>query len=230
MTTKKLIGVIFCAAMMTLLLADSAFSDPVPDTGQTKCYDNSGEVPCPSPAQAFYGQDANYQINTPSYIKLDSEGNPLPDSAASWAMVKDNVTGLIWENKTDDGTIHDKDNTYSWYDSNSETNGGNAGFPGSGTDTEDFIKELNDSHFGNYADWRLPTIKELAFIVKYSVTYPGPTIETTYFPKTRSSFYWASNTSVDNIYSAWGMSFDYGYNDTILKNARGFARAVRGGS
>jgi len=33
--------------------------------------------------------------------------------------VRDNVTGLIWENKTDDGTIHDKNNQYTWYDSSS---------------------------------------------------------------------------------------------------------------
>jgi hypothetical protein len=28
-------------------------------------------------------------------------------------MIRDNVTGLIWEVKTDDGTIHDKDHTCS---------------------------------------------------------------------------------------------------------------------
>ena len=58
-------------------------------------------------------------------------------------MVRDNVTGLFWEVKTDDGSIHDKDNTYTWYDSNPATNGGNAGTAGEGTDTEDFIEALN---------------------------------------------------------------------------------------
>src|ERR1051325_2383439 len=28
--------------------------------------------------------------------------------------VKDNLTGLQWEQKTDDGTVHDKDNGYAW--------------------------------------------------------------------------------------------------------------------
>ncbi len=53
----------------------------------------------PLPGQALYGQDANYSINPMSYTKLDGSGNNLLDSATSWAMVRDNVTGLIWEVK-----------------------------------------------------------------------------------------------------------------------------------
>ncbi len=69
---------------------------PVPDTGQTQCYDVAGNaVTCPSPGQALYGQDGNYSINPPSYTKLDANGNDLPVGATSWVMVRDNVTGLI---------------------------------------------------------------------------------------------------------------------------------------
>jgi len=98
--------------MLIFLFVSShqAFSWPIPDTGQTKCYDNEKEIPCPQPGEDFYGQDGNYLINPPSYTKLDEKGNPLPDNASTWVMVKDNLTGLIWENKTDDGSIHDKDN------------------------------------------------------------------------------------------------------------------------
>ena len=144
-------------------------------------------------------------------------------------MVKDNVTGLIWENKTDDGTIHDKDNTYTWYDSNPSTNGGNAGFPGAGTNTEAFIKDLNDANFGGHADWRLPTIKELAYLVDNSIPDPGPTIDANYFSDTNSSFFWSSSTLANDMYSAWGMSFDYGYDDSHAKNVRACVRAVRSG-
>ncbi len=69
-----------------------------------------------------------------SYTKIDSRA-ALLDSAASWVMVKDNVTGLIWEMKTNkDGVInyndpHDSDNMYTWYDSNPATNGGYVGTP-----------------------------------------------------------------------------------------------------
>ena len=163
----------------THAIFDNEYTSRVPDTGQTKCYDNEKEIPCPNPGEDFYGQDANYTINPQSFTKLDSNGNDLPDSATEWTMVRDNVTGLIWEVKTDDGSIHDKDNTYTWYDSNSETNGGDAGTPGDGTDTEDFIKALNDNKFGEISDWRLPIIEELTGILLYSRI--KPTINNKYF-------------------------------------------------
>ena len=89
-------------------LTNMAFAGwPIPDSGQTKCYNDTAEISCPAPGEDFYGQDAQYTTNPRSYTKLDAGGNDLPDSAASWTMVRDNVTGLIWEVKTDDGSVHD---------------------------------------------------------------------------------------------------------------------------
>ena len=34
-------------------------------------------------------------------------------------MVRDKVIGQVWEVKTDDGAVHDKDNTYTWQDAES---------------------------------------------------------------------------------------------------------------
>jgi len=69
----------------------------IPDTGQTQCYDNESEIPCPQSGEPFYGQDGNYTINPPSYTKLDNANNELPNDATSWAMVRDNITGHIWQ-------------------------------------------------------------------------------------------------------------------------------------
>jgi hypothetical protein len=176
-----------------------------------------------------------------SYTKLDGSGNTLLDSATSWIMVKDNVTGLVWEMKTNEDGVenysdpHDADNTYTWYDSNPATNGGNAGTPGTGTDTEDFIKALNDARYGGYSDWRMPTIKELAYIVNYSIPYPGPTIDTGYFPNTAASWYWSSTTSANNTNYAWGVNFydgnasGVGSGPSDYKGNSSYVRAVRGG-
>lgn len=79
-----------------LMSTFNTLSGPIPDTSQTKCYDNNGESPCPQPGEPFYGQDGNFTINPPSYTTLDAGGNDLPDDAAAWVMVRDNVTGLIW--------------------------------------------------------------------------------------------------------------------------------------
>lgn len=215
-----------------LFVPVSTHAWPVPDTGQTKCYDTDGNEinPCPSSGQAFYGQDASYTINPMSYNKLDAAGNDLPDGAGIWSMVRDNITGLIWEVKTDDGSIRDKDNTYTWYDSNPATNGGNAGTPGDGTDTEDFINALNDTNYGGYHDWRIPTNKELSSIVNYSLGC-RPTISVSYFPNTAVPYYWSSTTLAPYNDYAWGVYFDDDkYSDMgISKSDSLFVRAVRGG-
>ena len=233
MKRKELLGVLGCFAF--LFFAAVAWPAPVPDTGQTKCYNATVEIPCPSPGESFYGQDGNYSINPMSYTKLDEGGNALLDSATSWMMVRDNVTGLIWEMKTNKDGVqnyndpHDADNTYTWYDSNPATNGGYAGTSGNDTNTEDFINALNSDRFGGYNDWRLPTIKELYSIANYGILDPGPTINTAFFPNTQSSYYWSSTSYACDIGSAWSVTFYYGYDEHILKFNKLYARAVRGG-
>ena len=224
---------VFAVICMGIAGSSSVTAGPVPDTGQNKCYDNTGEIPCPQEGEPFYGQDAQYSTNPRSYTKLDSQGNDLPDSATGWVMVRDNVTGLIWEVKNaGDGTQdysnpHDADNRYTWYDSNPDTNGGNAGMPGDGTDTEDFINALNSSQFGGYDDWRMPTIKELSSLVN-SGTY-NPAIDSGYFPGCVSSYYWSSTTYAYNTYYAWRVPFVYGYGYNHYKSDSYYVRAVRSG-
>jgi hypothetical protein len=50
------------AVLTALTLGAAAFAAddryPIVDTGQTKCYDNRGEIAPPKPGQPFYGQDA----------------------------------------------------------------------------------------------------------------------------------------------------------------------------
>ena len=219
-------------AIVIFMVPVYAVGWPVPDTGQTKCYDNSGEISCPEEGQPFFGQDAQYAGPARSYTKLGQNGVELPDTASEadgWIMTRDNVTGLIWEVKTDDGSIHDKDNTYTWYDSNPDTNGGNAGTPGEGTDTEDFINALDAENFGGYSDWRLPTIKELSSLVNSGIPYPGPTIDTTWLPRTVSFNYWSSTTDVYHVSTAWHVYFSSGYLNALYKSYSIYVRAGRGG-
>jgi len=215
-----------------IFVGSPVFAGPVPDTGQTTCYDDNGNViTCPSPGQRFYGQDANYTINPPSYTKLDENGNALPVSATSWVMVRDNVTGLVWEVKQDHewtsnyDNPHDSDNRYTWYDPNPATNGGNAGTPGDGTDTDDFINALNEVHFGGYSDWRMPNRKELRSIVNYDLENPG--INTIYFPNTLASYYWSSTTYAGYAGHAWYMPFTHGLAYCNFKSRNYYVRAGR---
>lgn len=92
---------------------DSSKADNLPDisdypivsTGQSKFFNNSTQISEPQQGEAFYGQNANYPGNTPSYT----------DNANG--TITDNVTGLMWEETTDkngDGIINYYDKkTYS---------------------------------------------------------------------------------------------------------------------
>lgn len=166
-----------------------------------------------------------------SFTKLDALGTILPDSARDWAMVKDNVTGLIWEVKTasdeqsnyDDP--HDPDNTYTWYDSNPDSNGGDPGIDGDNTDTEDFINAINTARFGKFSDWRMPTKEELLSIIDYNAV--GPAIDTAYFKNTISSYYWTATTFSDSIDNAIKINFNYGTEGYHEKSGAYYVRAVR---
>nr|WP_292965115.1 MULTISPECIES: DUF1566 domain-containing protein [unclassified Allomuricauda] len=58
---------------------------PLVDTGQTEFFNNSKKIAQPQKGEAFYGQDAQYTGNLPSYTN-NGDGT-----------VTDNVTGLMWE-------------------------------------------------------------------------------------------------------------------------------------
>jgi len=106
---------------------------------------------------------------SPQYTKLDASGQELPADAGQWAMVRDNKTGLIWEVKTTDGSIHDKDKVFNWDGAQ-----------------KDFIDELNRQKFGGFADWRLPTTDELRGL---TVKGAEPYINQEFFPNTAPTSY-----------------------------------------
>ena len=231
---KRSVALIVLIVMCLISFSAQLYAWPVPDTGQQKCYDAEGNeiAPCPEPGEPFYGQDANYNINPMSYTKLDANGNELPDSAESWAMVRDNVTGLIWEEKTnkDDvenyGDPHDADNRYSWYDPDPATNGGHAGTE-SDHDTVDYIEALNNANFGGHSDWRLPSKRELQSIVNYSV--PNLAVDVSFFANTVPFDYWSSTTYANKEETAGIVRFSYGADDYFPKSHWHHVRAVRGG-
>jgi len=209
---RKILSILQIISMIILsfYISQMVFAWPIPHSGQTKCYDNEKEIPCPKPGEDFYGQDGNYIINPPSYTKLDANGNPLPDSSATWVMIKDNVTGLIWEVKTDDDSVHDKYNRYSWQDAQ-----------------DVFISELNNKNFGGNSDWRLPNIFELTSITNLSKIVPA--INEQYFKNYMSDFYWSSTTNANYTGNAWGVHFHYGNDFNNSKSSAYYVRAVRSG-
>ena len=144
--------------------------------------------------------------------------------------VYDNQTGLEWEKKTDDNSIHDKDNAYTW------TDGGDGDFTDpDGTAYTNFLATLNDCEsdngvtisggFDDHCDWRLPGIDELKTIVDCGFS---PCIDPVFGP-TAASFYWSSTSIASGPTLAWFVDF---LNGIVLLDSKPFdyhVRAVRGG-
>lgn len=168
--------------------------------------------------------DEVVRLNQPTARYVD-DGN---------GTVTDNSTGLVWEKKTDDGGVHDKDNTYSWSTGDNSFNG---------TAASVFLATLNTSPcFVGHCDWRLPTIVELggqeasgtATGGIVDLTAPGctsgsPCINAIFGP-TLSGFYWSSSTWQSDPGVAWGVFFNYGNVVGSDKTFGRFVRAVRDGS
>ncbi len=66
------------------------------DTGVKEFYSNISIIPEPELEEPFWGQDAHYQINTPSY-STNNDGT-----------ISDNVTGLMWQKVMADKMSYDE--------------------------------------------------------------------------------------------------------------------------
>jgi hypothetical protein len=87
--------------------------------------------------------------------------------------VTDNVTDLLWEQKTNDGSSRDKDETHTWLEA---------------------LNYCEELVLGGFSDWRLPTPKELERMIDLSTS--NPAADTTYFPNTTNGLYWTGSTCV----------------------------------
>lgn len=119
-TISTMIGSILCASLF-------AYTYPIVDTGVHTFYNNTSVIVSPTEGSAFYGQDATYQSNEPSYTD-NGDGT-----------ITDNVTGLMWQ--------QDMGNKISWHGA--------------------FVK-ADTLTLGGYTDWRMPTIKELYSLIKFT--------------------------------------------------------------
>jgi hypothetical protein len=134
---------------------------------------------------------------------MDQNGNPLPDDSLSWVMVRDNVTGLTWQKET-------ALNTYTF---------------------QQALSYCENLTLGGYSDWRIPTVKELSFIIDRA--RDNPSINISYYPDTIvSEYYWTSTDFTDPAIPnfVWLVHFSVGYTNNSGNKSSGnfYVRAVRG--
>ena len=172
------------------------------------CYDSSGTlIPC-----AGSGHDGEIQAGA-TLAYLDNGDGTITDVN----------TGLTWEKKSDDGSIHDKDTKYTWADAFAV-----------------HVAGLNTANFAGHNDWRVPNVKELQSIVDYERVSPAvsPAFNTscsggctvTTCSCTVSNYYWASTTYALARSYAWRVIFSDALASAGYKADDFYVRAVRGGA
>ena len=259
---------LFCFSLLLLSMAAPA-AQRMNDTGQTTCYNVSastgtvGSVTADPEAAGFNEQDCTRgaaaadglgrmvkiggsSVPGRDYTKIANDGSVLGASATlgtgptDWACTRDNITGLICEIKTDDGGLRDKDHSYTWYDTNSAINGGNAGTQ-AGTACVSTLPNCNTTAFRDAVnaltgsdrlcgatDWRLPTANELSGLANAGAA-SGLSIDSDWFPNTFSYRHWSGESYAPSASFAWSVDNSMSINAVRKSDIFGRVRLVRGG-
>ena len=172
------------------------------------------------------------------YLKLDMGGNPLPTDAQSWSCVKDKETGLVWETKTDDGGLQDRDwryrhfHNFSSYASSVDYNGQvlcqNLG--SASCDAYSYVNALKGSGVCGRNDWRLPTMAELLSLIEYHADGQPLNIDRTYFADTNGKGPYCSENTIrnpDDCGYAPGSNVTYNADGRIECNYQGVDYGVK---
>ncbi len=197
----------------------------LPHTGITdqQCYEAGSQalVPCArATTKALNPQQDGHRttVNPMSYsmVRAPSRGLLLL-YYPSTSCLRDNVTGLIWEGKTDDAGLRDKDNTY--------THLGN----GLAGDASAYVAAVNASQLCGFSDWRLPSAQELQGLVDYSRT-SAPLVNPTWFANASADLHWAAEPFAPDASFAWAVQWGLtGGNVVRIDRAQRHAvRLVRG--
>ena len=176
-------------------------------TGQTTCSSTAGDtIPC-----AGTGQDGDLRQGEPRTYQDNGDGT-----------IRDQRTALTWEKLSDDGSIQDVNNRYTWRQALKR------------------IDDLNAAEFAGFRDWRLPNVNELETLrdlgnVNPAISAPFNTgcqlgCSVLACSCTAASYYWSSSTYAIDPTQALAVFFGGGFVFPAAKTSKYHVRAVRGGS
>jgi hypothetical protein len=168
----------------------------LPDTGQTTCFDCSGQ---PVACRNCLGQPRPCDGFTVDSLALQDalQNTGCPNDAQRFTIrlddtVIDNCTGLQWQRFTADRDDDGNPDEFDW------------------CAALDYCQNLS---FAGHSDWRLPNVRELQSIVDYGRINPAadPLF------RAESTVYWSSTSATPSPSRAWCISFTFGTLETVQK-------------
>lgn len=168
------------------------------------------------------------------FVVLANDGT-VSNNTIQHSCTRDARTGLVWERKADVEGLHDWRNTYSWFDPEEPHHELDyRGTQDNGTcdhgrcDTWNFVQAVNEEGLCGYNDWRIPSRDEMLSISDLRKAKSPPTVDTDFFPLTKSAEYWTANDYSFQPDSAWSWNFKYGHDRVDWKKSPKYVRLVRG--
>lgn len=165
---------------------------------------------------------------TSTWTKLQAQASGTGSSCdttrftTASGTVTDHLTGLVWEQKTNDMTVHDRSNNYTWSAGTTDADG---------TVFTTFLSALNTAAcFAGQCDWRLPTRAELETTLLEP--YPcatNPCVDQAAFGPAFGVDMWTSTPDATDPTRVWRVFLFDGKATLNPKSFGGYVRAVRGG-
>jgi|GEM_PF-1062186 len=188
---------------------------PLPQTGQTSCFDSSGfAIAC-----SGTGQDGEYKTGVvwPNPRFKDNGDQTVTDM----------LTGLVWAKdanlmKTRDPAFDTDINTANSWE-----------VPNDGMVTWqhalDYIKKLNSENYLGYNDWRLPNRYELESLVNLEESSPDAWLNGQGFSNVQPGSYWSATTFASITGGTWIVGMYGSFVGFNFKTYYGYVLPVRAG-
>lgn len=174
-------------------------TSPILRTQQDRCFDSSGTE---IPSCEDSGQDKEYQAG----LMIDL----YPDTVVS-GVTNDHTTGLGWQDNYQDNKGYATANTIPYLK------------------WQEAVDYCDAIDLGAYTDWRLPSLQELATLMRFNNSTTA--LDTEGFLHYQNDAYWSSTEYKPGPANAWGLFMNTGADIYGLKsNQYMYVRCVRGNS
>lgn len=205
--------------------AQAAGTGRINDTGMVRCVDTTTfntYTSCTGSGQdGEFGRDVKVPNQSDGrygfkFRKVCNSGElagtgACPTSAAygtganEWGCTKDVVTGLTWELKID-ALSNFRDWRQSYYQSSNTADINAVAY---------MVSLANMTRICGSTGWRLPTRQELVGLVNYMTPWPGPAIDTRWFPDNLNLWFWSSTPWAEDGSYYWAVGFSEGRDDVL---------------
>ncbi|WP_230659630.1 Lcl C-terminal domain-containing protein [Psychrobacter sp. I-STPA10] len=208
-------------------------------TGITTCStDTEKNMDCKKLSEDWIGLNQDGEVQAGADFKYSKKIHQNPTTHETETCIQDDVTGLMWETKTDDDGLRDKDWAYTWFNPNNSENGGTKGSPGKDTcggtlatsgnkcNSKAYIDRLNEIQYCGYNDWRLPEANELIGLLDYGQLKP-PLVNKQYFTQPINYRFFMTATTASYFTSFMAIDFASGVVNEGHKDSEQASYAIR---